>query len=166
MRRKLLIASLVGAILLMLGLPTVAGAQNWPNYDRNPSRNNERYDDRYDQRDVRDVINRLENDSAQLQSDMNNRFNRRVFGFVVLRDDNAIAAMRDFRQAVRALRRSSNDGRDLYRSRDEAQLVLDRGASLERIVRRANDNRLDSDMFQVRRDLQRIADTYNLNVPY
>ena|SRR5438132_10629757 len=167
MRRKLLITSIITAVLLILAVPLTAAAQD-DRYDRQWPDRQDRYDryDRNDRRDLRDVIQRLDNDSARLQGDMNDRFNRRVFGFVVLRNNEAIAQARDFRRAVRDLRISSNNGRDLYRSHDEARLVLDRGASLERFVRRAGDNRLDSDMVDIRHELQTIADAYGLRMPY
>jgi hypothetical protein len=170
MRKRLLIISLITAILLILAVPLTAAAQddryNRSQWDR--SQWQDRYDryDRTDRRDLRYVLQRLDNDSARLQGDMNDRFNRRVLGFVVLRDNDAIARARDFRRAVRDLRMNSNNGRDLYRSRDEARLLLDSGANLDRFVRRAGDNRLDADMTDIRRDLQIIADAYGLSRPY
>jgi hypothetical protein len=166
MRRKILITSLIAAILLILGLPIAAGAQSYNRYygDRNQDRS-----DRFDRgdRDLRDAIQRLDNSSARLQSDLNSMRTRRMFGFFWgPRDNSAIWAARDFRTAVRNLRNSSNNGRDLNRSYDEARLVIDRGAELHRVIQQSNNSRLEADWFEVRRDLQRIADAYGLRMPY
>jgi hypothetical protein len=158
MKRNKLIKLLIIAGLLILAGPIAVAAQDYSRYDRS---------DRYDRRDLRDAIQRLDNSSGRLQSDLNSLRTRRMFGlFWMPRDNGAIWAARDFRTAVRNLRNSSNNGRDLNRSYDEARLVIDRGAELHRAIQQNNNSRLDADWFEVRRDLQRIANAYGLSLPY
>src|SRR5512144_3054777 len=94
--------------LLILAIPVAASAQvSQRNYDRYDY---DRYGyDRSNRRDIREAINRLDSSSARLQSDLNNGRSRRVLGglfWVRSVDENAIAQVRNFRQAVRELRRS------------------------------------------------------------
>ena len=158
MRRKLLITSIIAAVLLILALPMAAGAQSYNrNYDRNY---------RSDRRDLHDAIQRLDYSSALLQSDLNSRGSRRGFGLFWMRETSAIEAARDFRRAVRDLRNSSNDGRNLNRGYDEARVLIARGADVHREILRSGNTRLDTDWLQVRQDLQRVADEYGLSIPY
>jgi hypothetical protein len=121
------------------------------------------------QRDARDAINRLENSSARLESDLNFTPGRRVLGIFQLRtvDNNAVAQVRDFRLTVRQLRNDSNDGRALNRSVDEAQVVLNRGVQLDRYLRlRTGSTNVDADLSDLRSSLHTVADAYGLNMPY
>lgn len=158
MRRKLLIVSIIAAVLLILGIPIAAGAQDYGRYrERNY---------RADRRDLRDAVQRLDYSSARLQSDLNSRSGRRGFGVFWTRDNSALDSIRDFRRAVRDFRNSSNDGRNLNRSYDEARVLIARGNDLHREIVRSGNPRLDSDWLEVRRDLQTIADAYGLSLPY
>jgi hypothetical protein len=157
--RKIMTKSLIAAALLVLAIPIAASAQF---YDRN------RYD-RFDRHDVRDAISRLDNSSARLENELNFTRGRRVFGFFWVRntDPAAVAEVRDFRLAVRALRNSSNNGRALYRSTEEARLVLDRGVQLDRDLRlRTGRTDVDADLSEIRSNLHIIADAYGLSMPY
>jgi hypothetical protein len=92
-----------------------------------------------------------------------------VLGIFQLRtvDNNAIAQVRDFRRAVRQLRYNSENGRDLSRSVDEAQLVLERGVQLDRYLRlRTGSIRVDEDLSELRSRLHTLADAYGLSVRY
>jgi len=160
MRRKLVITSLIAAVLLILGLPIAAGAQDYRYYD-----NRDNYRD--NRRDVRDALRRLNNSSARLESDLNYNSGRRIFGFFWVRDNSGVIEARDFRQAVRNLWNASNGGRDLSSSYDEARVVLDTGARLDRDLRfRNNNGRLDSDLAEIQANLRTIADAYNLDMRY
>ena len=160
MRRKLVITSLIAAMLLILGLPIAAGAQDNRYYDnRDYARDN--------RRDVRDALRRLDNSSARLESDLNYNTGRRVFGFFWVRDNTGVMEARDFHRAVRNLWNASNGGRDLMNSYDEARVVLDQGARLDRDLRfRNNNGQLDSDLAEIRANLRTIADVYSLSMRY
>ena len=161
MRRKLVITSLIAALLLILGLPIAVAAQGYYRYDDN------RYYSQHDWRDVRNALRRLDNSSARLESDLNYNSNRRVFGFFWVRDNNSIYEARDFRRAVRNLWNQSNGGRDLDGSYNQAQVVLDMGARLDRDLRfRNNNGPIDSDLADIRANLITIADAYGLSMPY
>ena len=160
MRNKVLIRILMATALLILAIPVVASAQIY---------NRSYEDDRYNDRDVRDAIARLDNSSARLENDLNYGRSRPVFGglFWVRTgvDTNAVAEVRDFRQAVRELRRSSRSGFDLDNSMDEAQMVLDRGAQLDRYLRlRTGSTNVDADLAEIRSNLHVIADAYGLDM--
>jgi hypothetical protein len=170
MRHNILIKPLIAAVLLILAVPLVASAQIYSR-DRNIY-NRDRYNDQYDRggrRDARDAIIRLDSSSARLENDLNYTPGRRVLGIFQLRttDNNAVEQVRDFRRAVRELRLSSDNGRDLNRSIDEAQMVLNRGAQLDRYLRlRTGSSRVDEDLSELRSNLHTLADAYGLSVPY
>ena len=72
---------------------------------------------------------------------------------------------RDFRSAVRDLRRSLRGDFDLNDSQDEARVVLDRGIQLDRYLRlRTGSTSVDSDLADIRSSLHVIADAYGLNM--
>lgn len=161
MRNKILIRILMATALLILAIPVTASAQIY----------NRGYDsDRFDRRDVRDAIARLDNAGARLESDLNVRRQRRVFGglfWVRNVDTNAIVQVRDFRRAVRELRRSSRGAFGLDRSRDEAREALNRGVELDRYLRlRTGSTSVDADLAELRSNLHVIADAYGLRMPY
>lgn len=167
MRNKTLIRILMATALLILSIPVVTSAQI---YNRSYDRNYDRSYDRSDGRDVRDAIARLDSSSARLENDLNYGSNRRVFGglFVVRSvDSNAIAEVRDFRQAVRELRRSSRGGFRLGDSQDEARMVIDQGIQLDRYLRvRTGSSSVDADLAEIRSNLHVIADAYGLDMRY
>jgi hypothetical protein len=165
MRHNILTKPLIAAALLILTVPLVASAQV---YNRDRYDNRDQYD-RVDRRDVRDAITRLDSSSTRLENDLNYTPGRRVLGIFQLRttDNNAIAQVRDFRRAVRMLRNNSDNGRSLNRSMDEARMVLDRGAQLDRYLRlRTGSSRVDEDLSELRSSLHTLADAYGLTVPY
>lgn len=154
--------------LLILAIPVAASAQVYQrNYDRYDY---DRYGyDRSNRRDIREAINRLDSSSARLQSDLNNGRSRRVLGglfWVRSVDENAIAQVRNFRQAVRELRRSLR-GDALGNSVDEARLVIDRGIELDRYLRlRTGNPSVDADLAEVRSNLHLLADAYGMSLRY
>ena len=168
MRNNILIRLLMVTALLILAIPLAASAQVY----------RDRYNDRYDYRDqynrvdrgdVRNTIYRLESSSARLENDLNYTPGRRILGIFQLRtvDNNAIAQVRDFRRAVRQLRNSSANGRDLDRSANEAQQVLEQGVQLDRYLRlRTGSTTVDSDLSELRSNLHILADAYGLSMPY
>src|SRR6266849_2036345 len=159
MRNKILIRLLMVTTLLILAVPVVASAQYYDRY---------RYGyDRTDGRDVHDAIVRLDNSSARLENDLSYTRARRVLGvfWVSNSDPNAIAEVRDFRNAVRQLRYASRGGRDLDNSYDEARVVLDRGVQLDRYLRlRTGGTAVDYDLSELRSNLHVIANAYDLRM--
>ena len=159
MRRNIL-RILLATALLICALPVLASAQIYERYDYNRS----------DRRDVRDAVARLENASARLESDLNYGQQRRVLGGLFWArtvDSTAVLETRDFRNAVRDLRRNLRGDFDLSNSRDEARVVLDRGIQLDRYLRlRTGSTSVDSDLADIRSSLHVIADAYGLNMRY
>jgi len=168
MRHNKLTKPLMAAALLILAIPLGASAQVYRD------RYNERYEyrdqyNRVDERGVRSAMYRLEDSSRRLENDLNLTPGRRVLGIFEFRtvDNNATAQVRDFRRAVRQLRNNSDNGRDLDGSIDEARLVLERGAQLDRYLRlRTGSTRVDADLSDLRSNLHILAEAYGLNVPY
>jgi hypothetical protein len=172
MRHNILTKPLIAAVLLILAVPLVASAQIY-NRDRyNDQYNRGQYNDQYDRSDPREVraaINRLDSSSVRLENDLNYTPGRRILGIFQLRtvDNSAIEQVRDFRRAVAQLRNSSYNGRAVNRSVDEAQMVLNRGAQLDRYLRlRTGSSRVDEDLSELRSNLHTLADAYGLTVPY
>jgi hypothetical protein len=168
-RYKILTRSLMVGVLLILAVPVATSAQVYSRDRYNDRYNNRDQYDRMNRRDVREVISRLDNTTAQLENDVNSTPGRRVMGIFQLRtvDNNAIAQVRDFRHAVRQLRNNSANGRALNGSVDEAQVVLERGVQLDRYLRlRTGSERVDADLSELRSNLHMLADAYGLSVPY
>jgi hypothetical protein len=165
MRSKILIRILMAAALLIVAIPVVASAQIYNrDYDRSYDR------DRYDQPNLRNVFARLDNASARLESDLNVGRNRRVLGGLFSFrevDTNAIAQVRDFRQAVRELRRNSRSAYSLDDTRDEARMVIEQGVRLDRNLRlRSGSANVDADFADIRSNLNLIANAYGLSLRY
>ena len=166
MRKNILVRLGLAIALLMFAIPVVASAQIRI-YDR------DRYDrsDNYDRGALRSAMAQLENSSARLESDLSATRGRRVLGglFWVTspRDTDAIAEVRDFRIAVRQLRRASAGGRDLSGSYDEARNVIDQGMRLDRYLRlRTGRTDVDEELAQIRSSLHVIADAYDMSIRY
>lgn len=160
MKNNILIKALLTGALLIVAAPAIASAQIYNRYDY----------DRSDRRDVRDAIARLDNASARLQGDLNRGNERRVLGGLLsfrTVDNDAIDQVREFRRAVRELRASSRGGSAIDRSVDEARNVLNQGVQLDRYLRlRTGRTSVDADLAEIRSNLHRIADAYDLNMPY
>jgi hypothetical protein len=159
----------MAAALLILAIPLGASAQVY-NRDRynNTDVNRDQYD-RMNMRDARDAINRLDNSTSRLESDLNYNTSRKVLGIFQFRtvDNNTVAQVRDFQRDVRQLRNASNNGRALDRSVNEAQTVLNSGVRLDRYLRlRTGSTNVDADLSDLRSSLHVLADAYGLNLPY
>ena len=148
--------SILAAAFVALCLPMVAAAQ-WPDYGRNRDRNDRygRYDDRY----VRDSIHRLDRLAKDFERDVDRSLDRsRRDG--TRREDEINNQARQFRNAVGDLKSRFGNGRDLNRSRSEAQRVMQEAQDLNRVAR--FDNRLSSEWSQIQQELRIIGDAYNL----
>lgn len=159
--RRTLNFSIFAAAILALCLPALAVAQGGYGY---PNRNGNygRYDERY----VKDSINRLDRLAKDFERDLDRSLDRsRVDG--TQREDRINAQGHDFRRAVSSLKSNFGNGRDLNRSRDEAQRVLQEARQFDRIGRARNiDNRVASEWSQIQRELQIISDAYGLSYGY
>jgi uncharacterized membrane protein len=139
--------------------------------DRDPDwRRDRRDDDRYgrgrlsdyDRRQLRELARRIDDRSRDLQRDIDRALDRsRVNG--TNREDRINDEARDFRDAAARFRNVAGDGNELNRSRDEARNLLDRASQMNRVLGRVrSDSRTQGDWNQLRSDLRRVADIYNL----
>jgi len=170
MRKNILVRLGLAIALLMFAIPVVASAQIRI-YERDRYDRSDPYDRDYDRGALRSAMAQLENSSARLESDLSATRGRRVLGglFWVTSptDTNAIAEVRDFRVAVRQLRRASAGGRDLSGSYDEARNVIDQGLRLDRYLRlRTGRTDVDEELAQIRSSLHVIADAYDMSIRY
>lgn len=159
--RRTLTFSIFAAAILALCLPVLAAAQGgygYPDYGRNRNGNNGRYDERY----LKDSIQRLDRLSKDFERGLDRALDRsRVNG--TQREDRINAQGHDFRRAVSNLKSNFGNGRDLNRSRDEAQRVLEEARQFDRIGRsRTVDNRVASEWSQIQQELRIISDAYGL----
>ncbi|HLO01459.1 MAG TPA: hypothetical protein VK208_23570 [Pyrinomonadaceae bacterium] len=159
--RRTLSISIFAAAILALCLPVLAAAQGgygYPDYGRNRNGNYGRYDERY----LRDSIHRLDRLAKDFERDLDRALDRsRVNG--TTREDRINAQGHDFRRAVSNLKSAYGNGRDLNRSRDEAQRVLQESQQFNRLGRYgAVDNRVASEWSQIQQELNVIADAYGL----
>jgi hypothetical protein len=165
--RRTLKFTIFAAAILVLCLPALAAAQGtydpWgrnrdDEYRRNRNGNYGRYDERY----VRDSIHRLDRLAKDFERDLDRALDHsRADG--TQREDRINAQGHDFRRAVGRLKSAYGNGRDLNRSRDEAQRVLQEARQFDRIGRsRAMDNRVASEWSQIQRELSIISDAYGL----
>jgi hypothetical protein len=159
--RRTLSFSIFAAAILALCLPVLAAAQGgygYPDYGRNRNDNYRRYDERY----LKDSIHRLDRLSKDFERDLDRALDHsRVNG--TRREDQMNAQGHDFRRAVSSLKSNFGNGRDLNRSRDEAERVLQEARQFDRIGRnRGIDSRVASDWSQIQRELQIISDAYGI----
>jgi hypothetical protein len=159
--RRTLSFSILAAAILALCLPVLAAAQGgygYPDYGRNRNGNYGRYDERY----LKDSIQRLDRVAKDFERDLDRALDRsRVDG--TRREDQINAQGHDFRRAVSSLKSNFGNGRDLNRSRDEAQRVLQESRQFDRLGRsRVVDNRVASEWSQIQQELRIISDAYGL----
>jgi opacity protein-like surface antigen len=152
--------SIFAAAALALCLPIVAAAQ-WGGYpdDRYPNRNGGygRYDDRY----VKDSVQRLDRLSKDFERDMDRALDRsRVDG--TRREDQINSVVHDFRRAVGDLKSRVGNGRDLNRSVNEAQRVMNLADQVDRLGARRLDSRTASEWSQIQNELRNISDIYGI----
>lgn len=163
MTRFTLMKSTLCAALLALSLPVLAAAQGtYDPWGRNrDDRNNGRYG-RYDERSLRDSIHRLDRLAKDFEKNFNRALDRsRQNG--TRREDRLNGDAREFRNAVGDLKSRFGNGRDLNRSANEAQRVLQIGNRLDGVTNRIADGRLASEWSQIRQELRLISDAYGLS---
>lgn len=152
--------SIFAAAILALCLPALAAAQGYPGYPDYGRNRNGNY--RYDERNLKDSIHRLDRLAKDFERDLDRSLDHsRVDG--TQREDRINAQGHDFRRAVSSLKSRFGNGRDLNRSRDEAQRVLNEARQFDRIGRMRNiDGRVQSEWSQIQRELNIISDAYGL----
>jgi hypothetical protein len=153
--------SIFAAAVLALCLPVMAAAQ-WGGYpDRYPDSRNGGYG-RYDDRYLRDSVHRLDRLAKDFEHDMDRALDRsRVDG--TRREDQINSVVHDFRRAAGDLKSRVGNGRDLNRSVDEAQRVLQLADQVDRYGARRLDSRTASEWSQIQNELRNISDIYGLN---
>lgn len=164
-KRRTLSISILAAAILALCLPVLAAAQGtWGYPDNRRNRDDDYYgrNNRYDDRYLRDSIHRLDRLSKDFERDLDRALDHsRVDGS--RQEDRINAQGHDFRRAVGNLKSAFGNGRNLDRSRDEAQRVLQEAQQFNRIGRLgAVDNRVASDWSQIQQELRVISDAYGL----
>jgi hypothetical protein len=161
--RRTLKFSILAAALVAMFMPIVASAQYdpWGRNRNDDYRRNGRYG-RYDERYLRDSIHRLDRLAKEFEKDLDRALDRgRVNG--TRREDNLNNEARQFRDAVGDLKSRFGNGRDLNRSRNEAQRVIQEAQRLDRIAgTRRIGNEVASDWAQIRNELRVISDAYGL----
>jgi hypothetical protein len=153
--------SIFAGALLALCLPVVAAAQ-WGGYpdNRYPSRNGGygRYDERY----VKDSVHRLDRLAKDFENDMDRALDQsRANG--TRREDEINSRVHDFRRAVGNLKSRVGNGRDLNRSVNEAERVLQMAEDIDRVGARRLDQRTASEWSQIQNELRNISDIYGIN---
>jgi len=158
MKRHTLKFSIFAAAILALSLPLAVAAQSggYPQ-DRYPD--NRGYG-RYDDRALRDTVHRLDQLAKDFEHDMDRALDHsRVNGS--RQEDRINEEVHQFRNAVGNLKSRIGNGRDLNRSADEAQRVLQEGEQVDRVARpRWFDGRLASEWSQIQQELRYISDIY------
>lgn len=156
--RRTLKFSIFAAAVMALCLPMLSAAQGtydpWGRNRNDDYRRNGRYDDRY----LRDSIHRLDRLAKDFEREVDRSLDRsRRDG--TRREDQINAEARQFRNAVGDLKSSFGNGRNLDRSRDEAQRVLQEARQLER-VGFGRGGRFGSLWSEIRRELNVIANAF------
>ncbi|MGI8919021.1 MAG: hypothetical protein ACR2H6_10505, partial [Pyrinomonadaceae bacterium] len=157
--RRTMSFSILAAAFLALCLPMVAAAQ-WPDYGRNRDRNDQygRYDERY----VRDSVHRLDRLAKDFERAVDRELDR-SHEDGTRHEDRVNNEVRDFRQAVSSLKSRFGNGRNLSRSRNEAERVLQTANEAQRATRHHYRNgRLANHWSQIQQELRVIADAYDL----
>jgi hypothetical protein len=170
--RKFL-SSIFAVALVALCLPLMAAAQDNNNpYDGNygrdrdnrssDRRDNDRYGN-YDNRRLRESVKRLDNLSEDFRKHLKKALEEDRYDHN-RREDRINDVAKDFRRATDDLKDRLDDGRNLYRSRDEARRVLQLGSRLDGFMRRNRlDGRVESDWARIRQELNVVAYAYGFN---
>jgi len=156
--RRTLKFSIFAASVLALALPAAASAQ-WGGYPQQRYPDNRGYG-RYDDRGLRDSVHRLDSLAKSFEKDMDRALDHsRVNGS--RREDQINAQVHQFRNAVGDLKSRVGNGRDLNRSENEAQRVLQEAQQVDRIAHpRWYDSRLASEWSQIQQELRYISNAY------
>ncbi|MGI8835738.1 MAG: hypothetical protein ACR2H4_03760 [Pyrinomonadaceae bacterium] len=171
MKRRTTSISILATAILALCLPALAAAQGtydpWgrnrdDDYSRRDRNGNYGRNGRYDERYLRDSVHRLDRLAKVFERDLDRDLDRsREDG--TRHEDRVNNEARDFRNAVANLKSRLGNGRDLNRSINQAQRVLQEANRTERVTRHHFDNpRLASEWSQIRQELRIISDAYGI----
>ena len=150
--------SIFAAAILALALPAAASAQ-WGGYPQDDRYPDNRGYGRYDDRGLRDSVQRLDRLSKDFERDMDRALDHsRVNGSN--REDQINDQVHQFRDAVGDLKSRVGNGRDLNRSSNEAQRVLQEANDIDRFARRGFDGRTGSQWSQIQQELRYISNVY------
>jgi len=119
------------------------------------------YSRRYSRRDVGTIITSLEQSSDTFRRDFNSYVNERS----VSRNDRSrlTRIVDNFEQAVDGLRRAFDSNDNWWRSRRNVQSVMDEARQVNNMMNSLSfARRLERQWNQMRRDINRLAETYNL----
>jgi hypothetical protein len=162
MFKRTTIGAVITAALFSLAFSTAAQAQWGRNDDYRRDRRDDRYG-RYDGRTLRDAATRIRDRSRNLERDVDRLLDRSRHDDT-RREDRINDQARDFRRAAERFRDRVGDGRDLNRSAGEARALLQQGERIDNVLQRLRaDSRTYSDWAQISRDLDLVADIYNIN---
>ena len=156
MNRHTLRFSIFAAAILALCLPAAAAAQ-WGRYPQDRYPDNRGYG-RYDERGLRDSVHRLDRLAKDFERDVDRALDRsRSNG--TNREDRVNDQVHQFRDAVGDLKSRVGNGRDLNRSSNESQRVLQEAQDVDRLARRL-DGRTSSQWSQIQQELRYISNAY------
>ncbi len=112
---------------------------------------------------MRDLARRIESNSRDFQRDFDRLLDNSRYDDT-RREDRINQEVADFRRAAERFRDRAGDSNDLSRSQDEARQLLNAAERVNRVASRVRlDSRTYSDWSQIERDLDIVADIYNIN---
>ena len=169
--RRKIIPTIIATVLVALFLPVMASAQgNYDPWNRNRDYGRDRRNDDYVNRSLRDSIRRVKDRSDDFRDHLDSALDHSRYDRS-RREDRINDVARDFENAADRLKDRFGDGRDLNRSYNEAQRLLQIGVRIDQFMSRNRlDGRVVSDWAQIRQDLRVIANAYGnyggYNDPY
>jgi hypothetical protein len=153
--------TIIAVALVALFLPVMASAQgNYDPWNRNRDNGRDRRNDDYINRSLRDSIRRVKDRSDDFKDHLDSALDHSRYDRT-RREDRINDVARDFENAADRLKDRYGDGRDLNRSYNEAQRLLQIGVRIDQMIARNRfDGRVMSDWAQIRQDLRVIANAY------
>lgn len=158
MGRYTKLLSILSFAVMVMGLSIVASAQ-W----RNGRGNNGSYDNTTYNRNLNSTIRNLRDKSRRFEDILDRELDRSRYDGS-RREDQLNKLAERFKNAAENLDDEYDNGRDFYRSRDEAQRVLSLGSQLDRALssaRLGKNSGLMSYWNSIERDLRTISREYN-----
>lgn len=149
------------SLLLLLGLPSLASAQyrNDDYYGNNNRRDNNRYNRQF----LVDAVRRVERDSRTFRRALDRELDNTRYDSTN-REDRINDVTERFATAADNLEDSFDNGNNIRSSQDEAQLVFQLAAQIDRFMNRNSfRGNAENQWSTIRRDLQTIANTYGYN---
>jgi hypothetical protein len=162
MRRLKGLLGIFAFSLLVLSLPTIASAQWGGNNRRDRDDDNYGRNGNYNNNQLRNTIRRLKSDSRDFANFLDTELDRGRYDDS-RREDNVNRMASDFKRAVDRLE-SRFDSRDLYRSQNEAQQVINQANQLDRALRRLRlSSNIEGYWNNIRRQVNEVSNAYRYN---